>query len=430
MTVVDAQPERGSGDAKRIGGVDELLTGVEQCTDLADGRGPAWLDAWLREGRSDLLGWRRLIHARPELARDEYATTELVSGLLRSLGLKPEVLPNGTGLICDIGEGDRCVALRADIDALPLHEDTGLAFASTVDGVAHACGHDAHAAILLGVAHALASAPRLPGRVRLLFQPAEEVIPGGALEVIDAGGLDGVQHIYGLHCEPRLDVGTVGIRNGAITSATDFIDLALHSPGGHTARPHLTADVVGALGTVITGVPGLLTRRVDPRSGTVLTWGAVEAGHASNTVPEYGRLRGTLRTGDRDTWVSLEPLVREFVRSLLGPTGVGFEFDYHRGMPPVVNEQASTALLAESATAALGGQSVAETPQSSGGEDFAWYLEDVPGSFVRLGVHPGQGPRLDIHQSSFDIDERALPVGVRLLTTTAVRALTSLTETT
>ena len=184
------------------------------------------------------------------------------------------------------------MALRADLDALPLPEATGLPFASTVNNVMHACGHDAHTAILLGAGLALASAPALPGRVRLIFQPAEEVQPGGALDVLAAGALTGVDRVFALHCDPRLRVGRVGTRVGPITSATDLLQLRLSSPGGHTSRPHLTADLVNALGTVITGLPALLSRRVDPRSGTVLVWGAVQAGQAANAVPREGHAEG------------------------------------------------------------------------------------------------------------------------------------------
>lgn len=406
---------------------DVLLTadGVQMpaIDDFGAGRGPAWLDSWLAGNLGDLVAWRRHIHARPELARDEYATTELICGLLRSIGLKPDVLPGGTGVVCDIGTGSRCVALRADIDALPMHEDTDLPFRSTVDGLAHACGHDMHTAVLLGAAHALASAPALPGRVRLIFQPAEEVMPGGAVDVIGAGGLDGVDHIFGLHCEPNIPAGRVGTRSGAITSATDIVELALTSPGGHTSRPHLTADLVHALGSLITGVPALLSRRIDPRSGTVLVWGAVHAGQAANAVPKDGVLRGTLRTADREVWSGLEPLVREIAASLVAPTGVGVDLTYTRGVPPVVNEEHSTQLLRAGVATALGEDALTSTPQSSGGEDFAWYLERVPGSFARLGVYSGEGPAKDIHRPSFEADERALPVGVRVLTHAALTAL-------
>lgn len=391
--------------------------------DLAAGRGPSWLDGWLSRHGGELIAWRRHVHAHPELGYSEHGTTALIRECLGSAGLQPTLLPGGTGLICDIGTGSRCVALRADIDALPLVESTGLPFSSTVDGVMHACGHDAHTAILIGAALALASAPALPGRVRVIFQPAEELMPGGALDVLEAGVLSGVSRIFALHCNPRLRVGQVGTRVGPLTSASDLLELRLTSPGGHTSRPHLTADLVHALGTVITGLPTLLSRRVDPRAGTVLVWGAVRAGQAANTVPQEGSLRGTLRTGDRGVWAELEPLVRELVTALLAPTGVGFELRHVRGVPPLVNEAASTGLLCDGVAAALGGDALVDTEQSSGGEDFAWYLEHLPGSMCRLGVWSGEGPQRDLHQPTFDLDERALPLGVRVMTHTALAAL-------
>ncbi|MFC0439128.1 amidohydrolase [Kutzneria buriramensis] len=429
MTVLDSRPELPmEGDGRRHDEKSDVLitdsgVSMSDVADLGVGRGPAWLDEWLASGAADVVAWRRHIHAHPELSRQENDTTELVAEVLRSVGLHPTVLPGGTGLICDIGTGERCVALRADIDALPLQENTGLAFASVNDGACHACGHDAHTAVLLGAALALASAPELPGRVRLIFQPAEESMPGGALDVIAAGGLDGVDRIFGLHCDPRLEVGRVGTRVGAITSAADLLELKLTSPGGHTSRPHLTADLVHALGTVITGLPALLSRRVDPRSGTVLTWGAVHAGQAANAVPQDGLLRGTLRTGDHRVWNDLEPLVKDLVQSLLWPTGVGFELEHRRGVPPVVNDAESTAVLRAGIEAALGEDALAGTEQSSGGEDFGWYLEHVSGSFARLGVWSGEGRQYDLHQPTFVLDERALLAGVRVMVHTALTSL-------
>jgi amidohydrolase len=425
MTVLDSRPS-GSSTVQTTSTemlVDPTGVSMSPVDDLGEGRGPAWLDDWLKAHAADVVAWRRHIHANPELSRREYNTTELVAKLLREVGLKPRILPGGTGLICDVGNGPRCVALRADMDALPLPENTGLPFGSTVDGVSHACGHDAHTTVLLGTALALASATELPGRVRLVFQPAEEVMPGGALDVLAAGGLDGVERIFGLHCDPRLQVGRIGTRIGAITSASDLLELRLNSPGGHTSRPHLTADLVHALGTVITGLPTMLSRRVDPRSGTVLVWGAVHAGEAPNAVPQDGLLRGTLRTGDRDIWAELEPLVKDLVTGLLAPTGVGFDLHHRRGVPPVVNERESTQILRAGIEAALGDDALAGTEQSSGGEDFGWYLEHVPGSFARLGVWNGQEKQRDLHQPTFDLDERALLVGVRVMVHTALAAL-------
>lgn len=373
------------------------------------------IDTWLATHRDQLVGWRRHIHAHPELSRQEVATTELVMAELTALGLAPRRLPLGTGVVCDLGPntGQR-IALRADMDALPITEHTGLAFSSTVDGVSHSCGHDAHTAILLGTAAALASAPELPVGVRLVFQPAEEVMPGGALDAVAAGVTEGVSRIYALHCDPRLPVGSVGLREGALTSAADHIELQLRSPGGHTSRPHLTGDLVYAMGAVITGLPGILSRRIDPRSGTVMAWGAAHAGNAPNAIPQEGMLRGTVRTGEHGTWADMEPLVRSVIGEILAPLRVSYDLSYFRGVPPVINDPLAVEVLAAS-VATLGPTAVADTPQSPGGEDFSWYLEQVPGAMGRLGVWNGLGPQLDLHQPTFDIDERALDVGVRTL---------------
>jgi amidohydrolase len=393
--------------------------------DFGAGTGPAWLDAWLEAHRADVVAWRRSFHAVPELGRAEHRTTQMIAQRLMAAGLEPRTLPGGTGLVCDVGFGERCVALRADLDALPLQENTGLPFASTVDGVMHACGHDAHAAMLLGTGLALASAPALPGRVRLIFQPAEEVQPGGAIDMVADGAMEGVERIFALHCDPRLEVGRLGTRVGPITSACDVLEVRLTSPGGHTSRPHLTADLVEAIGLLITQVPLLLTRQVDPRSGTVLVWGAVQAGEAANAIPQHGVLRGTLRTADHATWGELEDTIQRLVESVLAPTGVTYELEHIRGVPPVVNEATSSGMLAGAAVTVGGPEAAAETLQSSGGEDFAWYLEHVPGAMARLGVWPGHGPMRDIHQPTFDLDERALPFGVRVLTQAALTALTT-----
>ena len=373
---------------------------------------------WLAEHFDDLVAWRRHIHAHPELGRQEYATTQFVASHLADAGLNPKVLPLGTGLTCDIGPEDRPrIALRADMDALPMPERTGAPYASTVPNVSHACGHDGHTAVLLGAALALASVPELPVGVRLIFQPAEELMPGGAIDTIAAGGLAGVSRIFALHCDPRLQVGKVAVTVGPITSAADQIHLTLHSPGGHTSRPHLTADLIYGMGTVITGLPGVLSRRIDPRHSTVMVWGAVNAGVAANAIPQTGTLAGTIRTASHDAWLTMEGLVRETVTQLLAPLGIEHSIDYRRGVPPVVNEEISTRILSH-AIEAVGPDALADTKQSGGGEDFSWYLEELPGAMARLGVWSGRGPQLDLHQPTFDLDERALRVGVQVLVNT------------
>ncbi|MGO3326054.1 amidohydrolase [Gordonia sp. (in: high G+C Gram-positive bacteria)] len=380
-----------------------------------------WLDANLER----VIGWRRELHASPELSMQETKTTATVVRILTEAGLSPRVLPKGTGVVCDLGPIDKPrIGLRADLDGLPIPEQTGLPFASRNEGVSHSCGHDAHSAILLGVGLLLAEVDRdggLPFGVRLLFQAAEEVMPGGALDALDAGVTDGLSRIFALHCDPHIEVGCVGLRAGPLTSAADRVEVHLHGPGGHSSRPHLTNDLVYAMGAIITGLPGILSRRIDPRSGTVVTWGAVHSGNAPNAIPQEGRMRGTVRTGDHATWQKLEPLVRSVIGELAAPLGVACDITYFRGVPPVVNEVDSVALLRRSVEA-LGPGADVDTPQSAGGEDFAWYLERVPGAMARLGVWSGTGPMCDLHQPNFDIDERAIGIGIAVMAGVALGA--------
>jgi amidohydrolase len=372
-------------------------------------------ESWLAGHYDEVVDWRRHIHRHPELGRQEFATTQYVAERLVEAGLNPKVLPGGTGLTCDIGpEHLPRIALRADMDALPMAERTGAEYSSTVPNVAHACGHDAHTAILLGTGLALASVPELPVSVRLIFQAAEELMPGGAIDAIAAGVLTGVSRIFALHCDPRLAVGRVAITAGPITSAADSLEITLHSAGGHTSRPHLTGDLVYGLGTLITGLPGVLSRRIDPRHSTVMVWGAVNAGVAANAIPQIGTLAGTIRTASRETWVDMEDLVTETVSGLLAPLHIDHSLNYRRGVPPVVNEEISTRIMTH-AIEAVGPDTLADTRQSGGGEDFSWYLEEVPGAMARLGVWSGHGAQLDLHQPTFDLDERALGVGIRVM---------------
>jgi amidohydrolase len=371
----------------------------------------------------DVVATRRDLHAHPEIAYAETRTTALIVEHLRSWGLAPAVMPGGTGVVCEIGAGAPLIALRADIDALPLSDEKAVPYRSTVDGVCHGCGHDAHTAILLGAARALAADPPAEGRVRLIFQPAEETVPGGALRAVSDGVLDGVSQIFALHCDPRLATGTVGLRVGPITAACDHIEVVITGAGGHTARPHLTQDVVYAIGRLITDLPGVLSRRVDPRASLALVWGSVHAGSAANAIPTTGRLLGTLRVFGHEAWEAAEPLVRDLVAELVAPLGAHAEVDYTRGVPSVVNDPAAVAVQRAAVLAGLGDTALASTEQSMGGEDFAWYTENVPGALARLGVRTAGGPSFDLHQGTFDIDEDALDVGVRYTVALARAAL-------
>ncbi|MEU0570141.1 M20 family metallopeptidase [Nonomuraea sp. NPDC005983] len=384
------------------------------------------LDAFLAENEQNLVAFRRDLHMHPELAFAEYRTTQRIAERLIAAGLTPSVLPRGTGLVCDVGSGDGpTVALRADIDALPLQDEKDVSYRSTVTGVCHACGHDVHTTVLLGTSLFLAqqaAAGLLPGRVRLVFQPAEE-LPGGALEVMAHGGISGVDRIFGLHCDPRVDVGQIGLKSGPITSACDKLVVRVSGPGGHTARPHLTADLVFALAKVLTELPAALSRRVDPRSSLSLVWGKVEAGSAANAIPDDGVAEGTVRCLDENAWHAAPDLIKALLESVASAYGIEATMDYTRGVPPVVNDEVSVEMLAASAERVLGASAVVPTQQSLGGEDFAWYLESIPGAFARLGTRSPGGVTYDIHQGTFDVDESAIGMGVRMMAATALTAL-------
>lgn len=383
----------------------------------------SWLAHWVRDHHAELVEVRRRIHATPELAFSEFATTKLLVGLLSSAGLRPWILPCSTGLVVDVGTGPPTVALRADIDALPVPDMKTVPYRSTVDGACHACGHDAHTTIALGAALALAEAPELPGRVRVIFQPAEERM-GGAREVIGSGALDGVERVFALHCDAHLPVGEVGVRVGPITAACDRVEVRLDGPGGHTARPHLTVDLVDMLARIAVSTPALLTRRVDTRAGLSLVWGAIQAGEAANIIPSSGVLRGTVRVLDHEAWADAEKQVSAAVADAAAGSGASVDIRYEPGVPPVVNDDAAVATLRAAVGAELGEQAVVGTRTSMGGEDFAWYGEHVPVAMARLGTHSEHLDTVrDLHQGNFDIDERALGVGVRMLVRTALTAL-------
>jgi amidohydrolase len=380
------------------------------------------LDTFLADKHDHLWALRRDLHAHPELGGHEHRTTERIAAELTAVGLEPRTLPTGTGLLCDVGDMPAAVGVRADIDALPLVDAKDVPYRSTIDGACHACGHDVHATVVTGVGlHLadLAAAGRLNRGVRLIFQPAEEVMPGGALDVIAAGGLDGLERIYAVHCDPSLPVGRVGLRVGPITSATDLVEVRLHGPGGHTARPHRTVDVVAALGDVVARVPAVLARRVDPRAGVNLVFGEMHAGSAPNVIPRSGVARGTLRMLDHKAWEMVPPLLDEAIRAVAAPHGVEVEVIHQRGVPPVVNDAQAVAELA-AAAAQISADAGCDTEQSLGGEDFGWFLEKVPGALARLGVRrPGADSASDLHQPTFDVDEACIDMGVRLLTAVA-----------
>lgn len=383
------------------------------------------IDRWLGEHTEGLVAIRRNMHAHPELSGQEHATTELIAERLELAGLTPRRLQSGTGLICDLGEFDgngQRLALRADIDALGMQDEKDVPYRSQVPGVSHACGHDVHTSILLGAALYWAHhRDELPGALRFIFQPAEERVPGGALDVLDDGGLDGVGAIVGLHCDPKLDVGQIGLRSGPISSAADMALIRLGGPGGHTARPEQTIDMISVAADVVRELPAALGDAVGDPEHVKVVFGSIHAGDAGNVVPAHCEMKASVRTPLDEIWETLPVVFEKALTEVLAGSSVEFELDYTHGVPPVVNERELTELVGRAAGPELGSEAITAAVQSWGGDDFSWYTRAVSGSYVRLGVHdPASAEtRLDLHAGRFDVDERAIPVGVRLLVATA-----------
>lgn len=385
---------------------------------------PSWLDDFLDSHHDELVAFRHHLHAHPELSHQEHETTDLIAERLRVAGLEPVRLSSGTGLTCDLGSGDGpIVALRGDIDALRMDDTKDVAYRSTVAGVSHGCGHDLHATIVLGAGLALATKGAAAPRVRLIFEPAEESVPGGAVTVIADGALEGVGEVYGFHADPKIDVGQVGVRTGQLTAAADIVEIELHGPGGHTARPQLTVDLVALAARVVTELPDVVARTGGSDGPLSVVFGALRTGHAANVIPTTALLRGTVRTPDPVLWARAESIVCGALAELLERTGARFECSYQRGVPPVVNDGAAAARAAAAAAHVVGADHVVVPPRSLGGDSFAWYQEHVPGCYLRLGVHDPAGghDRLDLHSGAFDVDDRAIELGVRIMAELAAR---------
>lgn len=388
----------------------------------------------------ELISFRRDIHSHPEIAWTERRTTRMVTERLERVGVKAVDIGLKTGAIFEISPEPQdltsdasFVGLRADIDALPIADNKQVGYASSVPGVSHACGHDVHTTMLVGTGIVLARLRNqglLRNKVRLLFQPAEESSPGGAPVLIEHGALLDLDEVYALHCDPRTDVGQIAVKRGPITSAADRVRVTLRGPGGHTSRPHLSADIIAALGALATHGPLLLSRRLDPRTGASLIWGAIEAGSAENAIPQEGHIGGTLRTLSVEGWQAARTLVPELLAQIVAPFGVEIEVDLDEGLPPTVNHPSGVARLVDAAQSQIGKGSVVLTEQSLGGEDFSWMLQQVPGAMARLGVRTaGSAEWPDIHRPGFDVDEDCIQYGVEILSRlAAVGAAQSATE--
>lgn len=383
-----------------------------------DARFPAALRAAADGIRPQLLRWRRHLHAHPELSGQERETAAYIASELSALGLQPQrPLPNA--VVCDLGGPGPRVALRADIDALPIREATGLPFASRREGVMHACGHDGHTAILLGVAALLRGEPAAPP-LRLLFQPAEEVPPGGARDLIAAGALQDVAAIAGLHLWAPLRSGAAVLTPGPAWAAADRFRARVVGRPGHAAEPHAAVDALEIACRAVVALQSIVSRRIDPLQPAVVTVGRLQAGEAFNVIAGEAVLEGTVRTFDEDVRRAIRGQIAAVLQHTAAAAGARVELEYVDGFPALCNDPEAAAVVTAAAEAQLGAGAVAPGPRAMVADDFARYLQAVPGAYLQLGAG-GAAAGLPHHHPQFDIDEDVLPVGVAILADAALR---------
>lgn len=366
--------------------------------------------------RDELFDWmrdiRRSIHQWPELGYKEEKTAELISASLKKLGIKYQAGIARTGVVgrLIIDEKAPTVALRADMDALPITEDTGLPFASQNPGVMHACGHDGHVALILGAAALLKEDPP-PGNVVFIFQPAEEG-EGGAKPMIEQGALDGVNAIFGSHIESHYQVGEIGIKTGVHTSYTDYFEIRVTGKGGHAARPHEAIDAVIISSQLITNLQTIISREIDPVYPAVITVGYLRSGSVYNAIADKAVLKGTVRTTDELIRAQISDKIRRTASSLAVLNDAEIKVIYKPGYPPVINEETTTNFAISVAEKLVGrGKTIAIPFPSLGGEDFSYFLQHVPGCFVRFGAAKEGHEMMSSHSPKFDFDEEVLRVG-------------------
>jgi amidohydrolase len=362
---------------------------------------------------------RRLLHRHPEPSHEEHQTTALIAASLDENGVTYSSRQPKTGLWVDLGENP-VIGFRADLDALPIQEPEDRVPVSQNPGWMHACGHDAHAAIAFGIALAIRQLD-LPVGVRVLFQPAEETWPGGAAELVAEGLVDGMKGILAFHVDPTLATGRVGSRVGAITASADSMTIVLEGPGGHTARPHQTVDLISDAARLVHELPGVMRRTIDARSPLTVAFGSIHGGRSGNVIPTRVELRGTARTLDRGLWEVLPGLMDKAIGSLLHLSGAEYTLEYDQAIPPVVNDEAVVRAATAGIASGLGTEIVVPAEPSMGGEDFAHYLSVTPGALLRLG---STGPGADLHSPGFILDEAAIGFGVKA----GVAALLGLAE--
>lgn len=394
-----------------------MLRDIKKCVDASADR---------------VKGFRRDLHMNPELSGSESGTAAYISGVLGGYGIEHTNGVGGHGIVGIIrgsaGDGAPVIALRADMDALPITENGGKEYTSCVDGVMHACGHDVHMAVLLGAAGVLSTLKdNLPGTVKLFFQPSEEKRESGARLMIADGALADPRPdaIVALHCYPEFPVGTVAHCAGVMTASADGLRIVIKGKSGHASRPHQTVDAVLVSSMVINAIHHIVSRRTDPLHHAVISIGTINGGTAENIIADRVEMRGTVRTLDAELRKAMPSIIEETVKGVTQGFGADYEFSYDYELASVDNDPEVDALLARCATDIVGSEKVVVMvdPQM-GAEDFAYFLDEIPGTLFRLGTSsPEKGINASLHNPDFDIDEEALSVGAKIMAWTAASFL-------
>jgi amidohydrolase len=380
--------------------------------------------------KEDLIEWRNYLHKNPELSGEEYNTSRFVADKLKSFGISD--ITKNIGRTCGLtaiikGKSDFTVALRADTDALPIHEKTGKNYCSKIDGVMHACGHDAHTSILLGVSKVLNDIKdELSGNIKLIFQPSEERIDkDGAKKLVEEGVLNNVSAIFGLHVFPEIDCGKIGTRKGQLMASADIFHIKIKGKGSHASRPHMGVDPVLISAQVINSLHHIVSRKVDPLHPAVITIGKIKGGNAENVIPDEVELSGTVRTLSINLRNQIPVWIENVLSGITLSYGGSYSFDYHYGTSPVINNDETTDFSFKTLKELFPEENVIELENPSmGAEDFGEYLMKIPGTFLRLGVrNKEKGIIAPLHSPYFDIDEDALPIGVSALSYLAYKWL-------
>jgi amidohydrolase len=375
------------------------------------------LNSWLFENKNTIIELRHWLHKHPELGFNESETTTHLQELLKSVGYNITQTPKmKTGFTCEYGSGDgQVLGIRCDMDGLLVQEISDVNYKSINDGVMHACGHDAHMTIVTSLALYIKEAKlEINGKIRFIFQPAEEQAPGGAIAMIDGGAIEGVDHIIGGHVFPKLPSDKIGLKHGPMAATVEMIEIELKGPGGHTSRPAESVDLIWAMSHLILSLEESIRHHIDQQDPVVLAFGKVTGGHTFNVLPDKILLNGTLRYLNYELKDRLHEIFDDTIKGVERMTDAKITWSIPYASPGVFNDKAVTDILIQSAEQSIGIDNIEFMKESSmGGEDFAYYLEHIPGSYYRIGCFDGHS--MDVHTQSFDIDDACVPTAIKVL---------------